>query len=567
MTHPDFRLIHLLDGDLVQADCLSQALQKGGYRVRVFTEPAAFCAACKTAAAERPAAVVMEVSFGEGDTATGLLAEIEVDLARCPPVILISARNDLPARLAAFRAGAARYLVKPVEPVRLIELLDALTGRQPPQPYRVMVVDDDPQALDTHAAMLRAAGMTVHTLSQPLRILDALNDCAPDVALIEADMAEARGPELAAVLRECDEYLHLPILFLTAETSISRQLQALHMGGDDLLVKPVLPEHLVAAIAARAGRARQSTAIRRRLQTALYERECEHLALDHHAIVSIADAAGNITYANDKFCEISGYQRGDLLGQNHRIVKSGEHSPAFYQSLWHTISRGIVWQGELCNRRKDGSRYWVESTIAPFVDGEGKPYQYVSMRTDITHVKAAEETLRRQGDMQRLIAEAGADLLAASAAEMDAAIDRTLQRSGEHLSADRAYLFLFSECGTRMSNTHEWCAAGIVHQCDKVREMPLEATPWWWAQVAAGGMVIVSDVDDLPPEAAAEKSLLQDQQIQSLFAFPLQKKGRPFGFIGFDAVRSRRNWSLEEIRPFKLMADIISSALARKRAE
>ncbi len=561
-------LILLLEADSVQAAYLSQALRDDGYRVQVFAESAGFCAACLATDAEHPAAVVMEVVFPEDDAAGAeLLAKIKANQARRPPVVLVSARDDLAARLAAFRAGACRYLVKPVDPGRLIDLLDALTGRQPPQPYRVLLVDDDPLLLETHAAVLRAAGMAVCTLSQPLRIMDALSDFVPDVAVLEVNMPGASGPELAAVLRERDEQLHLPILFLSSEADISRQLQALYLGGDDFLVKPVLTDYLVAAVTARARRARQNAAIRQRLETTLYKREREHLALDHHAIVSIADAAGNITYVNDKFCQISGYTRSELLGQNHRVVKSGEHPPAFYQSLWRAISGGIVWQGEICNRRKDGSRYWVESTITPFLDSKGKPYQYVSLRTDITHVKAAEEALRRQGELRRLIAEAGADLLAASAAGMDAAIDRTLQRSGEHLGADRAYLFLFSEDGTRMSNTHEWCAAGIDPQRDKIQDMPLERTPWWRAQIATGGLVVVPDVADLPPEAATEKALFEDQQIRSLFAFPLQKKGKTFGFVGFDAVRSRRDWSSGEIEPLRLLADVISGAQARKRAE
>ncbi len=561
-------LIHLLETDPAQAGRLSQALRDDGYRVRVFAEPAGFCAACMATDAEHPAALVMEVVFPEDDAASAeLLVKLKANQGRCPPVVLISARDDLPSRLAAFRAGACRYLVKPVDAGRLIGLLDTLTDRQPPQPYRVLLVDDDPMLLETHAAVLRAAGMAVRTLSQPLRIMDALSDFVPDVAVLEVDMAEASGPELAAVLRERDEQLHLPILFLSAEADISRQLQALYLGGDDFLVKPVLTDYLVAAVTARARRARQNSAIRQRLETTLYKREREHLALDQHAIVSIADHAGNITYVNDKFCQISGYSRSELLGQNHRIVKSGEHPPAFYQSLWRAITGGIVWQGEICNRRKDGSRYWVESTIVPFLDSEGKLYQYVSMRTDITHVKAVEDALRRQGELRRLIAEAGADLLAASAAEMDAAIDRTLQHSGEHLGADRAYLFLFSEAGTRMSNTHEWCAEGIEPQRDKVQDMPLERAPWWQQQISRGDIIVVPDVAGLPPEAAREKALFEDQQIQSLFAFPLQKKGKTFGFVGFDAVRCRRDWVPGEIEPLKLMADVISNALARKRAE
>lgn len=559
-------LIHLLESNSVQAGCLSQILLDDGYRVRVFAEPAGLCAACAAPDVEHPAAVVLDMVFPE-DAAAGLLAALKARQASCPPVILVSERDDLPAQLAAFRAGVSRYLVKPVAPGRLIGLLDELAGRQPLQPYCVLLVDIDPCLLETHAAVLRSAGMEVRALSQPLRILDALSDFFPDVAVLDANMPEASGAELAAVLRERDEQLQLPILFLSAETDISQHLLALNLGGDEFLLKPVLPDHLVSVVVSRAQRARQNNAIRQRLQSTLYEREREHLALDHHAIVSIADQAGNITYANDKFCEISGYTRNELLGQNHRIVKSGEHSPAFYESMWRTIAGGIVWQGELCNRRKDGSNYWVASTITPFLDSEGKPYQYVSMRTDITHVKAAEVALRRQGDMQRQIAEAGADLLAATAAEMDAAIDRILQRTGEHLGADRAYLFLFSEYGLSMSNTHEWCADGIAPQRDKVQDMPLEMTPWWWEQISTGGMVVVPDVANLPAEAATEKALFEDQQIQSLFAFPLQKKGKTFGFVGFDAVRSQRDWASEDIEPLRPMADVISSALARRRAE
>ncbi|MDH5592754.1 MAG: PAS domain-containing protein, partial [Gammaproteobacteria bacterium] len=100
-----------------------------------------------------------------------------------------------------------------------------------------------------------------------------------------------------------------------------------------------------------------------------------------------------ITYVNDRFCEVSGYSREELLGKNHRIVKSDLHSSYFYEQMWHTISNGHIWQGEVCNRCKDGGYYWVESTITPFLDSNNKPYQYVSIRTDVTNLKNLELAL------------------------------------------------------------------------------------------------------------------------------------------------------------------------------
>jgi PAS domain S-box-containing protein len=118
-------------------------------------------------------------------------------------------------------------------------------------------------------------------------------------------------------------------------------------------------------------------------------------ALNQHAIVSIADASGNITYVNDKFCQISQYARDELIGRNHRVLKSGTHDAKFFDDMWLTISSGRTWQGEVCNRNKGGGQYWVETTIVPNLDDNGLPYQYVSMRTEITGIKQAEIELAK----------------------------------------------------------------------------------------------------------------------------------------------------------------------------
>jgi diguanylate cyclase (GGDEF)-like protein/PAS domain S-box-containing protein len=147
------------------------------------------------------------------------------------------------------------------------------------------------------------------------------------------------------------------------------------------------------------------------LQSSNRELEFQKLTLDRHAIVSMADIKGRIIYVNDMFCEVSLYSREELLGQDHRLLNSGCHPKAFFVAMWQTIASGQVWQGDVCNRKKNGDTYWVATTIVPFLDGAGKPERYVSVRTEITAIKQAETMLREgQARLEQMVAERTGEL-------------------------------------------------------------------------------------------------------------------------------------------------------------
>ncbi len=307
--------------------------------------------------------------------------------------------------------------------------------------------------------------------------------------------------------------------------------------------------------------------LQQHLRSTLYERQREHEAINKHAIVSIADQQGNITYVNERFCAVSGYSKPELLGQNHRIVKSGRHTPEFYKDLWATIRKGEVWQGEICNRRKDGTLYWVDSTIVPFMDDRGKPYQYVSIRTDITKLKLTELTLRRQRSLQKLIILRASQLMITERHGLDEAVTKALQASGKFIGADRASLFLVSADGTHMRNSLTWCAPGVRDQWKPTRNKPISIPTWWRQQINTRQQIVVSDTSLLPDDAAEERTLFLSRDICSLLVFPLKNGAQPIGFIGYEVIHTPRQWDEQENSLLRLLADVISGSLARKEAE
>lgn len=404
--------IVVVDDDADQANWLRPVLENAGYQVQTFTSLEAFRAAAL--ASDAPSAVIMDMVFAQGvDAGARIITELKTGVLEHTPVVFLSVRQDLQSRLAAYRSGAASYLTKPVTTADLLRVMGDIVALAPSSPYQVLLVDDDLDQLAAHAALLRQAGMTVQETDKPLQVLQILQEFAAEVLVLDMYMPQCSGPELAAALRDDKRHADKPIVYLSAETNVFRQLQALGRGGDHFLTKPVDPLHLSAVVGLHAQRYRQVRKSEDVMHAIAYERQRNQQAINAHALVSIANLAGDIIYANDKFCAVSGYSRDELMGQNHRLLKSAEHPPAFFDAMWHTISRGDIWSGELCNRSKDGTPYWVESTIIPFVDDNGLPYQYISIRTDITRVIQSQTDLRESEADQRALLNAFPGFIAA----------------------------------------------------------------------------------------------------------------------------------------------------------
>lgn len=172
------------------------------------------------------------------------------------PRIFLSAQGDMPSRLRAIRAGGQAFFPRPTSASALADRLDALCARQPQDPYRILVVDDDPQVAEGLALTLRNAGMLARSLANPLEILGALAETRPDLLLLDMHMPACTGKEVAAVIRQVEPLSGLPIVFLSGERNFARQMDAMGEGADDFLTKPIAPERLVAHVTHRAWRGR-----------------------------------------------------------------------------------------------------------------------------------------------------------------------------------------------------------------------------------------------------------------------------------------------------------------------
>lgn len=251
---PNSKTIIMVDDDEYFLANLAFQLECFGYEVLKFHKLKEVEAALPQL---EPAGIIMDMVFPEGEIAgADAVRRLRAMKSYHIPVIFLSRRNDIAARLAAVKAGSDAYFIKPVRPTDLIDKLDNLTRMEDPELCRVLIVDDDKIMADYHAVLLERNGMKTLTLRDSMQILDYLSLFNPDLILLDLNMPHCNGYELAKLIRQVPAYFRIPIVFLSGEKNLELQMQAMAIGGDDFITKPVQPEHFICSVRLRAERMR-----------------------------------------------------------------------------------------------------------------------------------------------------------------------------------------------------------------------------------------------------------------------------------------------------------------------
>ncbi|WP_278402023.1 diguanylate cyclase [Stutzerimonas kunmingensis] len=322
--------IYLMKADPVAGASMAVTLRNFGYLVSQWPNFAALQAAV---ADELPDALIVSV---QQDSDFDALAALQQGLEQPLPLLVIHDRTDFASQLAAVRAGAQGFFVRPLDITQLENSLERCLDRQQGEPFRVLIVDDDAELAARYSLVLRNAQMQVQILTEPTRVLETMRSFNPEVLLLDVNMPDCSGPELAQMIRLHDEWLRVTIIYLSAETDTHRQMAALLKAGDDFITKPISDTALVAAVYSHAQRARSlSTALARDSLTGLLKHADikEQLALEVQRTTRTGKPASVVMLDLDHFKQINdtyGHAAGDnviralanLLRQRLRRIDS-----------------------------------------------------------------------------------------------------------------------------------------------------------------------------------------------------------------------------------------------------
>ncbi|MFZ2853679.1 MAG: PAS domain S-box protein [Rhodocyclaceae bacterium] len=362
---------------------------------------------------------------------------------RSVPLAVCSDEFSEELRAGALLAGVCDVFLKS-EVSQLVNVFARMAMQMLPIDARILYVEHSVTQAPAMLEQLARNGLKTDWFRTTEAALVAIEKTDYDLVLV--GMRGINGAMLARRIRRMDSAWHeIPILALTTWDDTAQRIELFNIGIDDYMIRPIVEAELMARIRRMLERQKliaeltthrtfssnldslardeqfkqaefavRDSELAARLamdnaRSALEQLKLQKYALDQHAIVATTDAQGKITYANDKFCQISGYSRKELLGQDYALLNSGRHSRAFFNAMYETITRGGVWHGEICNRSKEGHLYWLDATIVPAMGGNGKPEQYITIRTDISERKRTDQALAAREEIYRSIVTQASD--------------------------------------------------------------------------------------------------------------------------------------------------------------
>jgi len=284
-------------------------------------------------------------------------------------------------------------------------------------------------------------------------------------------------------------------------------------------------------------------------------------ANSHDIILYIRHSDGQIVEANEAAVKEYGFSHGELLGMTIFDLRKQDSVRLVKEQLNQANEHSILLEGY--HFRKDGSAFPIEaSSQVTTMKGDRI---FLSIIRNITERKQTEKEILHQVKSQAILLKILRQFSCVVAEDIDDVINTTLRIIGEFDENDRSYIFELSVDGLTVNNTHEWCSEGIQSQIASLQNLPVDTFPWWMDKLRRFENINVPLADDLPPEAQLEKEILQAQAIQSLLAVPITYEGNLIGFLGFDSVKKRKNWSEMNTYTLELVAQIIATALQRKK--
>jgi len=391
----DKKLIFIVDDDPHYAQNISLQLETAGYETLIFNDARDIIN--DKHINEIPDLILMDMVFyDDGLAGASVIEEYNKTFAEDINVIFVSVRDDIDSRLKAIRCGADYYLLKPVNINHLLYILSIMIHPCEERSLQVVIIDDDDVILSYYKLVLQGAGMEVYDISDPLTTLDILKTIHPDLILMDMNMPGCNGIELSKIIRQNLDYLSVPIVFLTGETSFETRFSAIDLGADDYLIKPVTPLHLTRMISSRARRYRRYIDLSITLKESKFRYESIlSFILD---VVWSADAKSfALDYISPSCTDLLGYSPEELLLS--RDDWRGLLNQDIGTSLDQILSAfGIKDSLTLTYRiiRKDGSSIWVNEQIQKIYDHSGVLIRFDGLIHDITHQEIDRQSVRNK---------------------------------------------------------------------------------------------------------------------------------------------------------------------------